>query len=182
MSLESSLESRADFATGRVDSMTASSDACLAMDDERLAEDDVVVSLTVRELASLLTHADRSFTAAYSPNLMEVVPWNKWLRFVTQLARDRGNIVDEPSPDDVKVGSVFRRRGERWGVKWLVVEVVERGTAVCAVHVLTDGGSIVEEGKRFRTSLETLRAKERTYFLVERVGDHGPVAMKETAR
>ena len=95
------------------DSMTASSDACLAMDDERFPEDEVVVSLTVRELASLLTHADRSFTASYSPNLMEVVPWNKWLRFVMQLARERNLITDVVNPDDAKVGQVYRRRGER---------------------------------------------------------------------
>ena len=166
------------------DSMTAPSDACLAMDDERFPEDEVVVSLTVRELASLLTHADRSFTASYSPNLMEVVPWNKWLRFVMQLARERNLITDVVNPDDAEVGQVYRRRGERWGVKWLVVEAVERGQAVCAVHTLRDGGGIVEEGKRFRTRLDTLRAKERTYYLVDRVGDNGPTSTsnRETRR
>lgn len=153
------------------DAMTGPSDACLAMDEERFPDDDVIVSLTVRELASLLTHADRSFTASYSPNLMEVVPWNKWLRFATQLARERGLITEAEHPDDAKVGQVYRRRGERWGVKWLVIEAIERGQAICAVHTLREGGGIVEEGKRFRTRLDTLRAKERTYYLVDRVGD-----------
>lgn len=132
-----------------------------------------MVSLSIYEMASLLTHADRS--TATKVDLASIMPWDKWLMFCREFAMERGFLQEVPEQGDPEVGHIYRCYERRRGEKWLVVTKVGPGVAECEAWRLNDKGFLIKDKRPHSARFETLAVEANQYVRVRALGE-GAVA------